>query len=126
MSFTTVYDAKYIAIESYKKDGTGIKTPVWQVAENGKLYVWTEKDSWKVKRIRKNSEIRVAKCDMRGGIHGEWMPAFANLLDDPAEEQMMQKRLAQKYGLMFRFYRFMGGLRGGDTTRTVIEISSAE
>jgi PPOX class probable F420-dependent enzyme len=56
----------YISLETFKKSGEGVKTPVWFVAYRDALYVYTEADSWKVKRIRNNSRVRVAVCNVRG------------------------------------------------------------
>ena len=51
---------KYISLETFKKNGQGVKTPVWFVLQNDAFYVYTEADSWKVKRIRNNPRVRVA------------------------------------------------------------------
>jgi hypothetical protein len=34
-----------------------VKTPVWFVLHDGALYVYTEADSWKVKRVRNNPRV---------------------------------------------------------------------
>jgi PPOX class probable F420-dependent enzyme len=64
-------DHKYISLETFKKNGQGVKTPVWFVLHNGALYVYTEADSWKVRRIRNDPRVRVAVCNIRGDIKGE-------------------------------------------------------
>ena len=112
---------QYISLETFRKNGQGVKTPVWVTGEGDKLYVWTQGDSWKVKRIRHNSQVRLAKSDQRGNTSGDWVPAQARVLDTPEERKKMQQRLAKKYGLMFRLFQLMGRLRrGGD--QVVIEI----
>jgi uncharacterized protein len=63
-------DQKYISLETLRKNGEGVKTPVWFVLHDGALYVYTEATSWKVKRIRHNLRIRVAPCTMRGVVMG--------------------------------------------------------
>ncbi|PYR40301.1 MAG: PPOX class F420-dependent oxidoreductase, partial [Acidobacteria bacterium] len=57
---------KYVSIETFKKNGQGVKTPVWFVLHDNAFYVYTEADSWKVKRIRNNARVRVAPCGVRG------------------------------------------------------------
>ncbi len=52
MELKDIGDPKYIALETFRKSGEGVITPVWAVAESGKLYVWTGLNSWKVKRMR--------------------------------------------------------------------------
>ena len=42
----------------------------------------TEKDSWKVKRIRNTPRVTLAVCDMQGKVKGETVEAVATVLDD--------------------------------------------
>ena len=116
---------QYISLETFRKNGQGVKTPVWVARESDKLYVWTQGDSWKVKRIRNNSQVRLAKSDARGNVSGEWVTAQARILDIPEEKKKMQKRLGQKYGLFFRLFQLMGWLRGNRGGQVVIEIQAA-
>ncbi|HEX7138436.1 MAG TPA: PPOX class F420-dependent oxidoreductase [Vicinamibacterales bacterium] len=71
----------YISLETFRKNGQGVKTPVWFVRQNDVFYVYTEADSGKVKRIRNNSRVRVAVCNMRGDVRGPWLDATASLID---------------------------------------------
>ena len=41
----------YVSLLSWKRDGSGVETPVWEAPLDGKLVVLTLKDSFKVKRI---------------------------------------------------------------------------
>ena len=52
-------DQNYLSLETFKKTGRGVRTPVWFVVHNDAFYVYTEADSWKVKRIRNNPRVRV-------------------------------------------------------------------
>ena len=79
-------DGKYISVETFKKNGTGVKTPVWYVLQDGKFYVYTEADSWKVKRIRNNPRVRVAPCDIRGNVKGDFIDARAEIITGPEEK----------------------------------------
>lgn len=91
-------DRKYISIETFKKNGAGVKTPVWYVLHEGKFYFYTEADSWKVKRIRNNGRVRIAPCDMRGNVTGTWMEAKAQIISGE-EEKTADRLLDQKYFL---------------------------
>ena len=71
----------YISLETFKKNGEGVKTPVWFVLHANAFYVYTEADSWKVKRVRNNPRVRVAVCNFRGGIKGPWLDATASLVE---------------------------------------------
>lgn len=36
-----LHQATYINLETFRKNGVGVKTPVWQTSEAGTIYVWT-------------------------------------------------------------------------------------
>ncbi len=73
MEFAELGNAKYIALETFRKSGEGVITPVWVTPEDGKLYVWTVDGSWKVKRIRNNDRVRIAVSDARGNPQSDWV-----------------------------------------------------
>jgi len=96
---------KYISLETFKKNGQGVKTPVWFVLHNGALYIYTEADSWKVKRIRNNPRVRVAKCDIRGNVKGEFMDATATLIE--GDERMVADKLLDKKYFLKKIFNFL-------------------
>ena len=102
MILTDLGDPNYIALETFRKNGQGVITPVWVVEKNGKLYVWTDGDSWKAKRIRNNKQVRVCKSDARGNPQSDWIEAEARILDDPENIEQGALWMASKYGLQFR------------------------
>ena len=78
---------KYLSLESFRKNGQGVRTPVWfagdpAISTPQKLYVYSEADSGKAKRIRRNSRVRIAPCDMRGEMLGDWIEARAEIVAD--------------------------------------------
>jgi PPOX class probable F420-dependent enzyme len=87
---------KYISLETFKKNGQGVSTPVWFVTHNGALYVYTDADSWKVKRIRNNSRVRVAVCNVRGTVKGPWSDGTASLVEGD-ESRAADELLDRKY-----------------------------
>jgi uncharacterized protein len=87
---------KYISLETFKKNGDGVKTPVWFVLHDGALYLYTEAASWKVKRIRNNPRVRVAPCSIRGVVKGPWVEATASIIDGE-ERRVADKLLDRKY-----------------------------
>jgi len=102
MGFTAFAGHKYLNLETFKKDGTGVKTPVWFAADpsssldstDAKLYVYTIGVSGKVKRIRNNPRVKVAPCDMRGKVLGDWVDAQAQIVT--GEEDIRGVRLLNK------------------------------
>lgn len=89
---------KYLSLESYRKDGSPVRTPVWFAQDNGTLYVYTEENSGKMKRIRRNPRVRIAPCDMRGKITGDWVDAEARICA-PEEAARGNRLLDRKYWL---------------------------
>lgn len=82
---------KYINVESFKRDGGGVRTPLWFAAdEDGAVfYIYSEAESFKIKRMRRNPSVRLAACDMRGNVSGEWMEARATIVEGAAFDHAM-------------------------------------
>jgi PPOX class probable F420-dependent enzyme len=104
MGFAAFRDQKYLSLETFKKNGEGVKTPVWfaadprtDLSEDGaRLYIYTIGNTGKVKRIRNNSRVRIAPCTMRGELLGKWFDATAEIVT--GEEATYGMRLLnQKY-----------------------------
>jgi len=107
---STLRSETYINLQTFRKNGQGVPTPVWFVEENGVLYVRTLARSGKVKRVRNNPHVRVAACDARGNLKGTWLEARA-LLADETEAAHANDLLNRKYGLMKRAFDLMGLIR---------------
>jgi uncharacterized protein len=100
---------KYISIETYRKSGQPVRTPVWFAESGGILYVRTSDDTGKYKRIRNDSSVQVAPCNMRGNVKGEWVKAEARIVSDD-EKERAYKMLEKKYGLIYKMSSiFLGG-----------------
>jgi uncharacterized protein len=109
------FSGKYLSLTSFKRNGTGVATPVWFVSDNGHLLVETDADSYKVKRIRRDGHVRVAVCDARGRVRGEPVDADARILPDD-ERERVERLLAHKYRIdrwtVYPLYRLALRLRG--------------
>lgn len=76
---------KYLSLETYRKNGQAVRTPVWFAAAPGPtLYVYTTAGSGKVKRLRRTGAVRIAPCNMCGSVTGAWSNARASLVDGDA------------------------------------------
>jgi len=115
---------KYLLLTTYKKDGTGVPTPVWVVRDGRALGVWTVADSWKVKRIRNRADVLVGPCDIRGNATGEQVPATAEICD-AATTAEYRKLLQRKYGLIGRLSLLGSRLRRGAAGTIAIRITPA-
>ncbi|WP_035805235.1 PPOX class F420-dependent oxidoreductase [Kitasatospora mediocidica] len=113
---------KYLLVTSFRKDGSGVATPVWVLRDGEALGVWTAADSWKVKRIRRRADVLVGPCDMRGKPTGPSVPASAEVLDT-AGTANYRALLARKYGLLGRLTMFGSRLRRGTDGTVGIRIT---
>jgi PPOX class probable F420-dependent enzyme len=103
---------KYLNLETFRKSGVGVKTPVWFVQDGEVLFVRTASDSGKVKRIRNNARVNIAPCKMDGALSGDWIPAVAREENDPDIDRKVDKLLDRKYGLMKKLFSLAGGSNG--------------
>jgi PPOX class probable F420-dependent enzyme len=101
---------KYLNLATYRKNGTAVYTPLWFAEEGDQLYVYSLANAGKVKRIRNNPRVKIAPCDVRGNVKGEWVEAEARILDQAAA-QHGHKLLTKKYGLLKRIGDFFSKLR---------------
>lgn len=69
--------AKFISLETYKRNGEAVRTPVWFVEESGLIYFHSPAKSWKVKRLQRNPVVRLAPCARFGRIEGDWLQGKA-------------------------------------------------
>jgi PPOX class probable F420-dependent enzyme len=86
---------KYLSITSYQRDGTGVATPVWFVADGERLLVETDAGSYKVKRIRRDPHVSVAMCSARGKTMSDPVEAHAEVL--PWDAERIQPMFEDKY-----------------------------
>jgi uncharacterized protein len=115
--FAAFEKGKYLSLETFKKSGQGVRTPIWFAADpssslasgSAKLFVYTVDNTGKVKRIRNNTHIRIAPCNARGKVLGDWVEAQAEILAGQEAARGMQL-LDKKYwpvkqimGLFARF-----------------------
>ncbi len=116
----TKFSNKVINLETYKKNGNPVQTPVWFVQDTGIIYVRTDAKTWKVKRIKNNPVVRIVPSNMSGKILGTWMKGEAQIVEGEKANQMLQL-FRKKYGIMGRIFDFFNRLRGKRLS-TVISI----
>lgn len=113
----------YVSLLSYKRDGSGVETPVWAAPLDGKLVVFTLRDSYKVKRVRRNPKVRVAKCGMAGKLLGPWHDGNCTIVEDREHEARAYAALDAKYGWKMRLGTLLRSIFGGLEKRVILEIA---
>jgi PPOX class probable F420-dependent enzyme len=119
-------DERYINLKSYRRDGSGVDTPVWCAPLDGKLVIFTLRESFKVKRIARNPRVQIAACDVRGKLRGEYRDATCRAVaDDPGYERRAYAALSSKYGWQMRMVDYFSSLSGRRKRRLIMEIALA-
>ncbi len=122
---TPLDDARYVNLLSFKRDGNGVETPVWAAPLDGKIVIYTGADSYKVKRIRRNPKVRVARCNARGKLLGPWLDGSCVIVEDGAHRARIMDALTRKYGWQVRVLNFFAGIAGRREKRAYLEVTIA-
>ncbi len=108
-NFSAFAGQRYLNLESFRKNGVAVRTPLWFAQDGDTIFVYSTADSGKAKRIRRDVAVRIAPCDMRGTVFGDWIAARAAPVTG-AEYDRGMMLLDRKYwpwkamlGLMARF-----------------------
>ncbi len=84
---------KYLNLESFRKTGQGVRTPLWFAGAPGAtdpvLYAYSLATSGKAKRIRRSGQVRIAPCDARGAVKGDWVDARAEIVSGAEHDRGM-------------------------------------
>ena len=114
----------FLNLETFRKDGRGVKTPVWFVQDRVRLYVRTVANSWKVKRVRNNPQVKIVPCKAQGQPIGEWVPAQAQMITDAHRAEEINQLLNKKYGFQKKAFDIMGKIRKDQMGVLEIELKS--
>ena len=123
-TFDEVSTAQYVSLTTFTKDGRPKPTAIWIARDGDRALVITEKNAWKVKRIRNTARVTLAVCDRRGNVKGEAVEAVATVLDD-SETDSVYQAIIKRYGLVGRIFSFFSKLRGGNGRVVGLEIRAA-
>jgi PPOX class probable F420-dependent enzyme len=109
-------DVQYINLETFKKDGTKVITPVWVAQQNNSLVVTTGKNAGKVKRIRNNGKAIIYTTNQSGSKKlSEELEVKGSILSDEDLKTEAVTILKKKYGMMAKMM-----LKGPNENRAII------
>ena len=123
-SFQELAAERYVSLVTFRRNGIGVPTPIWIAPDDGKLYAVTDGTSAKMKRLRVTDRIRIAACDARGNVKGEWAEGRARRVDDLAVVARAMAALERKYGWQFAALNWFSRLVGRIGRRAYIEITT--
>jgi PPOX class probable F420-dependent enzyme len=116
---------RYVSLATFRRDGREVRTPVWVADEDGHLVVYTHRRSGKVKRIRATGRARLAPCDARGKLRGDFVEARARVATDPVEIERGLAAVERKYGWQMWAARQTARLFGRWADRALVVLEPA-
>jgi len=121
--FAALRGHKYALLVTYRRSGEPVPTPIWFGLDGEqRLYVQTDADAGKVKRLRADPRVLIGPSDGRGKPRGPLAPGTGRLLEQPGEHEHAEAVLRSSYGLGRRLYE---RLIGGRTPSTYLEVTAA-
>jgi len=115
-------DARYFNLATFRRSGAAVETPVWFAPSGDAFYVFSAGDAGKVKRLKNGNRARVAPCDGRGRVLGDWQTATARIVTDRAEIDRAYRALRGRYGLLMSLTDFFAKLTGRYGRRALIAV----
>ena len=114
---------RFISINTYKKNGHMIATPVVFAYTDQKIVIMTGAHSGKIKRLKNNPQATISPCNSRGEIKGVSINTKARFIAEN-ETKWAYQAMLKKNGLIFRLYRLYGQIKNWKFT--FIEFSPVE
>ena len=125
----SITDAKYVALTTYKKDGSTKTLPVW-IADfgDGQVGFTTSSSSYKVIRINNDPRVIVQPSDSRGTVKDGTEPVTGAATvktggDFDVYASMVKKKYGAQYGAMKLLGKFMSLVGRGSGTDAAVVIT---
>ena len=98
-SIDVVAAAQYVALTTWRRNGTPVTTPVWVARDGRELVVITVDGAGKTKRLARGGPVALQPCSMRGVIvaGSPVVEGTGRVVRDPAEVKAVQRAIRAKY-----------------------------
>lgn len=106
---TSLAAEKFVSLATFKKNGEKVAGAMWLARDGEALVMWTPADSWKVKRLRRDSRVELTPCGRTGKVSegAKTTPGTAVVDADPDETARVERLIKAKYGLQFHVITFI-------------------
>jgi PPOX class probable F420-dependent enzyme len=123
----SIADEKYVALTTYRKDGTAKTLPVW-IADfgGGQVGFTTSSSSYKVKRINHDSRVVLQPSDSRGNVKDGTEAVTGTAVVKTGDEfAPYATKVKEKYGIQYGAMKLVGKFmsligRGSGTDSAVV------
>lgn len=120
--FDVLNGEQFLRLTTFRKDGRAVPTPVWFAREGDRLYVLTQSNSGKVKRLRHTTRVEICPCTANGTPKGPDFEAQAHLLPESEYDRAI-RALNRKYGIQKRLFDLMQVFSRAPRTYIAIEMA---
>lgn len=114
--FSYLEEHDYVNLTTFRKSGEAVPTPVWFAPHDGRLYVTTEPDSGKMKRIRNDPRVVLQPCNAWGRPRGESVEAVGRPLDEEEAPERATRAFHEKYRFWLALFHLSGRRQVGELT----------
>jgi PPOX class probable F420-dependent enzyme len=114
---------RFLNLTTFRKNGVPVVTTVLFALAGDKIYVWTTKDSGKVKRIRNDASVRIAPSTRLGRPLGPIATATVRMLS-VSEQTEAQTLTDRTFGWLKRFFGLIWRVQGRE--QVYLEITPTE
>ena len=100
---SSLADEKFVSLTTWKKSGEKVASAMWLARDGDALVMWTHADSWKVKRLRRDSRVELTPCGRTGKVNEAAKTTYGSAIvdADPTETARVKQLIKAKYGFEF-------------------------
>jgi len=102
--FESLDGHKYMLLVTYKRNGDAVPMPVWFGRQKDRLFVWTEANAYKAKRLRNDERAIVAPCGPLGEPLGPPIAARGRILESASERANAKQVLLNNWGFFRKLF----------------------
>jgi PPOX class probable F420-dependent enzyme len=102
----TLKGQQFCLLTTFRRDGTGVPTPMWFAVKDGVIYMATKGGTGKVKRLRRDGRVTVGPCTGGGHPLGRAAEGRGRVVEDEEELARAEQALMDRYGLKRRLLRW--------------------
>ena len=127
--WSTIAQARFVSLTTYRRNGDPVSTPVWIAPEGDALVVTSEASTGKVKRLRHDQRVRLRPCDRFGKVAESAVTVDARAVIAGADRALPQATAAlrRKYGvqvaLVLGFERLVRRVQRKPGDRVILRVA---